>query len=102
LEDNLLYFRVVKGKRTIIDTVRNVPTASKAWHSLALEVRGARLTVLVDEQKRFEKTLDKPPQGRLGLWSKADSQVLFDDFKVERLRGEIPPGTPPHLPVRDP
>jgi len=76
--------------------VRSVSTASNAWHSLSLEVRGARLTVLVDGQKRFEKTLDTPPQGRLGLWSKADSQVLFDDFEVQRLGGEAPTGKPSH------
>jgi len=85
LEDNLLYFRVVKGKRTILDTVRNVPTPSKAWHALAVELRGKQLTAELDGKKRFEKTLDAEPRGRIGLWSKADSQVLFDDFKVEQL-----------------
>jgi|SoiMethySBSTD1v2_1073268.scaffolds.fasta_scaffold02443_7 hypothetical protein len=85
LEDNLLYFRVVKGKRTILDTVRNVPTPTKTWHTLSLELRGKQLSAELDGQKRFEKTLDQVPQGRVGLWSKADSQVLFDDFKVEAL-----------------
>ena len=33
----------------------------------------------------FEKTLDAVPTGRVGLWSKADSQVLFDDLLVEHL-----------------
>lgn len=85
LEDNLLYFRVVKGKRTILDTVRNVPTPSKTWHTLAVELRGKQLTAELDGKKRFEKALDAEPRGRIGLWSKADSQVLFDDFKVEAL-----------------
>jgi len=102
LEDNLLYFRVVKGKRTIIDTVRDVPTAGKTWHTLSLEVRGVHLTALVDGQKRFEKLLEKPAQGRLGLWSKADSQVLFDDFKVEPLGSEMPTGKPSRNPALDP
>lgn len=87
LEDNLLYFRVVKGKRTIIDNVRNVPTPSKTWHTLAVELRGNRLTGELDGRKWFEKTLDAAPQGKVGLWSKADSQVLFDDFKVTPLQG---------------
>ena len=85
LEDNLLYFRVVKGKRTILDTVRNVPTPSKTWHTLAVELRGKQLTAELDGTKRFERALDEEPRGRIGLWSKADSQVLFDDFKVEVL-----------------
>jgi hypothetical protein len=85
LEDNLLYFKVVKGKRTVIDTVRAVPTPSRTWHTLSMELRGKRLVVHVDDTKRFEKTLDAPPTGRVGLWSKADSQVLFDDFEVSAL-----------------
>jgi len=85
LEDNLLFFRVVKGKRTIIDTIRGVSTPSKTWHTFAIELRGRHLFVEVDGRKRFEKTLDTDPVGRLGLWSKADSQVLFDDFAVSPL-----------------
>jgi hypothetical protein len=85
LEDNLLYFTVTKGKRSVIDTVRNVPTATRAWHTLALELRGKQLTVRLDDAKRFEKTLDTAPVGRIGLWSKADSKVLFDGFAIEKL-----------------
>jgi len=102
LEDNLLYFRVVKGKRTIIDNVRDVPTPTKTWHTLSLELLGAHLTAFVNGQKRFEKTLDKAPQGRLGLWSKADSQVLFDEFKVEPLSVETPASKPKFNPAQDP
>jgi hypothetical protein len=87
LENNLLFFRVVKGRRTVIDDVRNVPTASKEWHTLRVELRGKQLAASVDGLKRFEKSLDVPPAGRVGLWSKADSQVLFDDFVVEALDG---------------
>lgn len=85
LEDNLLYFTVTKGKRNVIDTVRNVPTPTRAWHTLVLELRGKQLLVKVDDTKRFEKTLDNVPAGRVGLWSKADSHVLFDDFEVTKL-----------------
>jgi hypothetical protein len=82
LEDNLLYFRVVKGKRTILDTVRNVPTPSKTWHTLSVRIAGKKLEASVDGEKKLEKTLDASPAGRVGLWSKADSHVLFDDFRV--------------------
>jgi hypothetical protein len=50
-----------------------------------LRVRGVKVTATLDGIKRFEKTLDHAPTGKVGLWSKADSQVLFDDFKVEPL-----------------
>ena len=73
---------MVKGKRTVFDNVRNVPTPTKTWHTLVVELHGKQLTASLDGQKRFEKTLDFVPLGRVGLWSKADSQVLFDDFTV--------------------
>jgi len=85
LEDNLLFFRVVKGRRSISDDIRNIPTPSKVWHTLALELHAKRLTAELDGQRRFEKSLAAAPKGRVGLWSKADSQVLFDDFRVEAL-----------------
>lgn len=85
LEDNILYFKVVKGKRTVLDTIRNVPTPTRTWHTLVVEVRGKQLTVHLDDTKRFEKTLDTAPVGRVGLWSKADSQVLLDDFEITKL-----------------
>jgi hypothetical protein len=85
LEDNILFFRVVKGKRTLIDTIRNTATPSKTWHTFAIELRGRQLSVELDGKKRFDKMLDLDPVGRLGLWSKADSQLLFDDFTVTSL-----------------
>ena len=85
LEDNLLLFTVVKGKRTVLDTVRGVATPSRTWHVLTVEVRGRALTVMVDGAKRFEGKLEATPRGRVGLWSKADSKVLFDDFEVTAL-----------------
>ncbi len=85
LEDNLLFFRVVKGRRSILDEVGNVPTAKQTWHTLTLELRDKELSASLDGHQRFQKTLDSAPVGRIGLWSKADSQVVFDDFKVEAL-----------------
>jgi pyruvate,water dikinase len=91
LEDNILFFRVVKGKRTLIDTIRNTATPSKTWHTFAIELKGRQLLVELDGKKRFEKTLDADPVGCLGLWSKADSQVLFDDFTVTSLAAKVAP-----------
>lgn len=85
LEDNLLFFHVVKGKRTVLADVPKVPTKSKTWHTLVVELRGKQLTAAVDGQQALAKTLDFAPSGRIGLWSKADSQVFFSDFRVESL-----------------
>jgi hypothetical protein len=87
LEDNLLFFKVVKGKRTVVETVSGVPTPTRTWHTLELELelRGAMVRVSVDGTKRLEKRLDPIPRGRVGLWSKADSKVLFDDLEITPL-----------------
>ncbi len=82
LEDNVLYFRVVKGKRAVLDVIRDVSTPSKSWHTLRVSLDAKHLAADLDGRKVLEKTLDAPPEGRIGLWSKADSQVLFDDFQV--------------------
>lgn len=84
LEDNILYFHVVKGKRTVLDNVRNVPTPTATWHTLVVRIVGKKLEASLDGTKRFEKTLDAVPSGRVGLWSKADSHVLFDDFEMKK------------------
>lgn len=82
LEDNLLFFHVVRGKRTVIDTVRGVETATRTWHTIEVRLRGRSLSVLLDGTERLKREVEAPASGRCGLWSKADSQVLFDDFTV--------------------
>ena len=84
LEDNLLFFRVLRGKRTILDTVRGVQTATRTWHTLKVTLHGRALSVSLDGEERLKRESEAPPSGRCGLWSKADSQVLFDDFTVGR------------------
>lgn len=85
LEDNVLFFRVVKGKRTVLETVRAVPTPTNSWHTLVIELRGPKIEASVDGVKRLERRLDAPPKGRIGLWSKADSHVVFADFAITKL-----------------
>jgi hypothetical protein len=85
LEDNILWATVTRGRRKIIDTIRDTPTPTRTWHTLVVLLRGTELEVELDGKQWFRKTLDARPTGRVGLWSKADSQVLFDDFRVEPL-----------------
>jgi hypothetical protein len=84
LEDNLLFFKVVRGKRTILATVRGVHTATRTWHTLKVSLKGKDMNVELDGQERLRRQLDAVPAGRCGLWSKADSKVLFDDFTITR------------------
>lgn len=82
LENNLVLWKVVKGKRSMVKWIRNTPTTTQQWHDLKLVAQGQKIEGYLDGKKYLEHTLDQPVSGKVGLWSKADSVVLFDDFKV--------------------
>jgi hypothetical protein len=84
LEDNLLFFHVVRGKRKVLETVRGVHTTTKTWHTLEVNLHKTSMSVKLDGKEVLKRALESPPNGRCGLWSKADSVVLFDDFAIAR------------------
>jgi hypothetical protein len=84
LEDNLLFFKVVRGKRSVLQTVRGVHTATRTWHTLKATLHGTSISVELDGKEVLKRELEAPANGRCGIWSKADSQVLFDDFTLSR------------------
>ncbi len=92
LEDNVVLYKVEKGKRTdlpLIDKGRtygvDVPPLGDTWHTFKLTVRGDLFTVYLDDIELF-KVQDStfPDAGLIGLWTKADAVTYFDDFKIEQ------------------
>ena len=82
LENNLVLFQYVRGKRSPVKWIRNTPTATQKWHDLKVEISGTSVKGYLDGKLYLEHTLDSPVAGRVGVWSKADSFVYFDDFQV--------------------
>lgn len=82
LENNLVLWRFEKGKRSSVKWIRNTPTATRQWHDLKLRVAGAKLEGYLNGKLYLEHSLAGPVSGRVGLWSKADSYVYFDDYTV--------------------
>jgi len=82
LENNLVLWRVVKGKRSSVKWVRNTPTASGQWHDLKLIVKGRNVEGYLDGKRVLEHTFEQPISGRIGIWTKADSVCLFENFTV--------------------
>jgi hypothetical protein len=82
LEDNLVLWKFEKGKRSSVKWIRNTPTATRQWHDLKLRVSGTKIEGYLDGKLYLEHTLAQPVSGRIGLWSKADSRMYFDEFKV--------------------
>ena len=85
LEDNLVLWQYVKGKRSSVKWVRNTPSPSGQWHELKLTVVGNKVQGWLNGVLTLSHDLEKPVSGRIGLLSKADSVVYFDDFRVEQI-----------------
>ena len=82
LEDNLVLFKYEKGKRSSVKWIRGVRTPSGQWHELKLVVAGKSVEGYVNGKQLLSHELPAPVSGRVGLWSKADSVVYFDDYRV--------------------
>jgi hypothetical protein len=86
LENNLVLFKYVHGKRSSVKWIRNTPTATRQWHDLKLTIEGVSVKGYLDGNLYLEETLTAPVSGKVGLWSKADSVVHFDQFRVTPLK----------------
>jgi hypothetical protein len=85
LEDNVRFYRVVKGKREQLAGA-NIKVAKNQWHMLALKAVGDRFTVSFDGKELYTAT-DRTftEAGRVALWTKADSVTHFDRFEIKPL-----------------
>jgi hypothetical protein len=82
LENNIVLWKFEKGKRSSVKWIRDTPTPTRQWHELKVRIAGTKIEGYLDGKRHLEHLLAKPVSGRVGLWSKADSYVYFDDFTV--------------------
>jgi hypothetical protein len=82
LENNLVLWKFEKGKRSSVKWIRDTPTATRQWHDLKVRITGPKVEGYLDGKLYLEHVLPAPVSGRIGLWSKADSHMYFDDFTV--------------------
>jgi hypothetical protein len=83
LEDNYRVYHVVDGKRVQIGAKEGIKVPVGEWHKLKVEVKGNRMEGYLDGEKMWEVTDDTFKNGgKVGLWSKADAQSHFDEFKA--------------------
>jgi hypothetical protein len=80
LEDNVTIYHTVNGRRT--EKKRSdMKVAPGQWHTLRVEFQGNHFTVMLDGKKAIDWDDDTfKDAGKVGLWTKADSVTLFDDF----------------------
>ena len=80
LENNVSLYYTQRGSRKTLKYV-DAPVAGGTWHLLRVEFSGTRIRVILDGVARIE--LDDSHiagAGAVGVWTKADSVTLFDDF----------------------
>jgi hypothetical protein len=80
LEDNVTIYHTIKGKRTEKKRI-TVKVTSGHWHTLRVDFHGNHFVVTFDGKKALEWDDETfKDAGKVGVWTKADSVTLFDDF----------------------
>ena len=85
LEDNVRFYRVVKGQRQQLAGA-DIKVLPNVWHTLALKAQGDRFSISYDGQALFtaeDNTFAGP--GKVALWTKADSVTHFDTIAITPL-----------------
>lgn len=105
LEDNFILFEFVNNKRYLravvpredekkyVNPFMNVPLQSKTepklvelgqWYTITAVISGNSIKGYLNDQLLIEYDAGKYLDGRVGLWTKADSVTLFNDLSLER------------------
>ena len=80
LENNVTIYHTVNGRRTEAKRTR-MTVAGNQWHSLRVDFQGNHFTVLLDGKNALDWSDETfKDAGKVGVWTKADSVTLFDDF----------------------
>src|SRR2546430_12926394 len=85
MEDNVVLWTFNRGVRKFVKRgSENVPLQKNTWHNLQISVHGTSLQAALDGKHLLDYTLAEPVSGKIGLWSKTDSVIYFNDFTVSR------------------
>ena len=83
LEGNFRLYRMVEGKRLQFASA-NTKVSSGQWHTVRVVAMGDHITCWFDGKQLID-THDKTyATGKIGLWTKADSVIAFDDLTVSQ------------------
>jgi hypothetical protein len=85
LEDNVRFYRVIKGNREQLEGA-NTKVSANEWHTLGLKAEGERFTITFDGRVLFTAT-DRAMTGagKVALWTKADSVTRFERIEIKTL-----------------
>src|SRR5262249_20805561 len=78
-ENNLVLWKFEKDERSSVKWIGDTPTPSRQWHDLRLGIAGTKVECYLDGKLYLEY---ERVGGRIGLWSKADSDMHLDDYTL--------------------
>ena len=85
LEDNVRFYRVVKGRREELEGA-NLKVTANEWHTLGLKAEGERFMVTFDGKLLYTASDNTfSTAGKVALWTKADSVTRFDQIQITTL-----------------
>jgi hypothetical protein len=86
LEDNFRVYKVEKGKRTQLGTA-DIKLPTKEWHVIRVVQKGGTIKCYLDSKLYLEvKDETFSAAGKIGLWTKADSQTSFAEIKAAEVK----------------
>ena len=77
LEGNVILFEFVRAKRIQRVSVEKSMDSDR-WYDVSVELRGNEILGLLDGEVVIRYTADRPLDGYVGLWTKADSVTTFE------------------------
>jgi hypothetical protein len=83
LEDNFRLYKMVNGRRLQFAGA-NVKVAASQWHAIRIVAKGDHITCWFDGKQLIDAHDKTYTTGKIGLWTKADSVIAFDDLNVSQ------------------
>ena len=81
LEDNFRFYKIVNGQRLQIASA-DVKVATGKWHTIRAVAKADHINCYFDGVKLLDVHDQTFRNGKVGVWTKADSIIAFDDLKV--------------------
>ncbi len=82
IEDNVILFEYVNNRRIQRMSIKEKIESDK-WYQIIIEVKGMLIKGYLDGRPVVEHMAGRPLKGFVGLWTKADSVIYFDDLTIQ-------------------
>src|SRR5215208_3397636 len=94
LENNVTIYHTINGRRTERRRA-SMKVLANQWQQLRVDFTGRHFTVALNGQKALEWDDETfKDAGKVGVWTKADSVTLFDDFSYANSQATAPAVAP--------